>query len=546
MRPSFSLLAGVRCVNLGLRMWGLKKIFLSVILGLVLLSSFNLSFQSYFVGHGSSITPVWAQTPQPPIPPAEPKEPVEKQNKCDPNKQTPKELEDCCKKFRDDPGCQTPAVLADANCSGNFIEVIVCKITSILQSIAEFFTTGIAKLVASVIFFALYLFNSVLGGVNGAPVSANDMQICKDAASAACRSLVFEHYGALGMVGYMVQGVYTAPPPVSVSAYLASIHPITQTLAASGPVGLGQTTLSGIVDVWGLVRNVSYALFILILVAIGLMIMFRANIDPRTVVTAQAALPNLVISLVLITFSFALAGLLIDIARLLQEVIRNLFLPLVANPTTLDLGGLFKVASLGTRTLIGTCGTAGGNLQTMFSCIFGILGSGNWAVNIVTEIGGQIINIVLLIFSFIIAFQLFIMLVFKYVNLLVKPIFAPLSFLLGALPGRGDMISGWFRGYLADVLTFPAVFFLLNLAVFIKSAGQQLGANDPFNLFGQPGSTVATNLTGLVALGILLTATKVPAMLEEALEAKPSGHVAQAGTTTKSLARNLPLVGNFF
>ena len=42
------------------------------------------------------------------------------------------------------------------------------------------------------------------------------------------------------------------------------------------------------------------------------MIMFRVKINPQTVVSLQTMIPKLVTTLILITFSFAIAGLVID------------------------------------------------------------------------------------------------------------------------------------------------------------------------------------------------------------------------------------------
>src|SRR5258708_14361646 len=43
------------------------------------------------------------------------------------------------------------------------------------------------------------------------------------------------------------------------------------------------------------------------------MIMFRVKISPQVVVSVQSALPKIAIALVLVTFSYAIAGFLIDI-----------------------------------------------------------------------------------------------------------------------------------------------------------------------------------------------------------------------------------------
>src|SRR5262249_28980977 len=134
--------------------------------------------------------------------------------------------------------------------------------------------------------------------------------------------------------------------------------------------------------------------------------------------------------------------------------------------------------------------------------------------------------------------QVFLMLLFRYINLLVKPIFAPFVFMFGAIPGRSDTTWGWFRSYTVDVLVFPVVLFILNFAAAFRYESVA-GNNDPFGVFG----TGAT-LNGLIAIGMLIFATKVPAFLEEALNAKPSAHVDKAGAQVSDLTKKIPFVRN--
>jgi hypothetical protein len=53
-------------------------------------------------------------------------------------------------------------------------------------------------------------------------------------------------------------------------------------------------------------------LFIIIFLVIGMAIMLRVRIDPRTVMTIQNQIPKIIIGVVMVTFSFAIAGFLID------------------------------------------------------------------------------------------------------------------------------------------------------------------------------------------------------------------------------------------
>lgn len=53
---------------------------------------------------------------------------------------------------------------------------------------------------------------------------------------------------------------------------------------------------------------------ILIFLVVGLMVMFRSKINPQTVINVQNALPGLIIGVIMITFSYFLASLIVDVS----------------------------------------------------------------------------------------------------------------------------------------------------------------------------------------------------------------------------------------
>ncbi len=117
--------------------------------------------------------------------------------------------------------------------------------------------------------------------------------------------------GLLGIVPPMFAQVYV--PPASSTEYihyLADNFGIVQPAHAYTSSGAHQ--LLPIQAIWVAVRNVSYLLFVVIFILIGLGIMLRVKIDPRTVMTIQNQIPRIIIGILLITFSYAIVGLMID------------------------------------------------------------------------------------------------------------------------------------------------------------------------------------------------------------------------------------------
>lgn len=125
-----------------------------------------------------------------------------------------------------------------------------------------------------------------------------------------------ESGGALGFMTRTMAATYDFP--VSGGQYmnhLASNFGITKTANAQVGEGGGFRSLSPFIPIWSAFRNITYLFFVLIFVVIGLGIMFRVKIDPRSVMTIQNAIPKIIIALIFITFSYAIVGLLVDTMR---------------------------------------------------------------------------------------------------------------------------------------------------------------------------------------------------------------------------------------
>lgn len=128
--------------------------------------------------------------------------------------------------------------------------------------------------------------------------------------------------GVLGLEAGGVALTYTSP--FHTSDY---IHYMADNfgLAKKADAANGIDQLNPIVSLWIAFRNISYLLFVIIFVVIGFAIMVRAKIDPRTVMTIENQLPKIITALILITFSFAIAGLAIDIMWVGVYLVINLF-----------------------------------------------------------------------------------------------------------------------------------------------------------------------------------------------------------------------------
>lgn len=118
--------------------------------------------------------------------------------------------------------------------------------------------------------------------------------------------------GAIGVMGNMISMLYT--PPLHTGDYfqnLASNFGIAKPAIAQ-QTGAGFEGLRPLMGLWTAFRNVVYLVFVIVFVVIGVAIMLRIKIDPRTVMTIQNQIPKIIVGILLVTFSYAIAGFLID------------------------------------------------------------------------------------------------------------------------------------------------------------------------------------------------------------------------------------------
>ena len=129
--------------------------------------------------------------------------------------------------------------------------------------------------------------------------------------------------GALGLLTGGIAMLDT--PPANTANYVSYLS---QNFGISKPSfaqsqGVGFDSINPLIGVWGVFRDISYLLFIFVFIIIGVAIMLRAKIDPRTVMTIQNQIPKLIIGIIMVTLSFAVAGLLIDLMWTSTYVVIN-------------------------------------------------------------------------------------------------------------------------------------------------------------------------------------------------------------------------------
>lgn len=269
---------------------------------------------------------------------------------------------------------------------------------------------------------------------------------------------------------------------------------LVSTVYAQTTPGFGFDALRPIQDMWRASRNVAFGLFVIVAVVFAFMIMFRVKISPQVVISVQSALPKLIVALILVTFSYAIAGFLIDLMYVvigLLSLFGTSFMPIpggapaIFNFLTLGqpLGGNVQVGVFGLilfylmifpYCLIIVLFTMLGFLQSAFVAI---LGAATFAATApVTILLGALIFIIALVIVIWHALKIFFMLIKAFVNIILLTIFAPFQIALGPIiPSIG--FGTWIKSFISNLAVFVATGFMILLMYYFLAQGVSVGLN---------------------------------------------------------------------
>jgi len=382
--------------------------------------------------------------------------------------------------------------------------------------------------------------------------------------------------GAIGSVAGLIGSMYENPP-ASTKEYLADLGKNLGIVKPAYAQGTGWQALDPILPIWKAFRNIAYMGFVIIFIVIGFMIMFRAKINPQTVISIQSALPKIIITLLLVTFSYAIAGLMIDLIYILIYLLVGVF----------QLGGLINSSSDVVNKLLSgnpitfiypkgsedlfTSGPADA-IQEIVSAVFGggaySRGGGEDPLSQTVGVLAKTILAVAVLFK---VFSLFFSLLMSYLGIIMSVIFAPFTILFNALPGSTSFM-GWLKGLFANVIVFPIVAGMFLIAAvligpktsfftgdevnpwgvsdqvgFYSGRGEQEAVWVPPMLIGEvhdeeAGPVSVNAFQGLIALGMIMMMPTVVGKVKKMLKVEPSGF---GGAIVGGLLAGPSAVGGF-
>lgn len=244
---------------------------------------------------------------------------------------------------------------------------------------------------------------------------------------------------------------------------------------AQAQAGFGFNALDPVLPIWRVVRNITYSLFVFVILVVAFMIMFRVKISPQVVITVQSAIPKIAIGLILVTFSYAIAGFLVDIMYVVIALLSLVLSLAVQQASGLTAWGPTVYFETLTKGPFGTGIFGFSALYAVFfiiSMVAGLFGSNGivgFIGSYISLVAGflsflaSIITILMIIILLIAIFRIIWMLIKTFANILILTIFAPVLITLGiVVPNAG--FGDWVRKFVSNLAVFPVTGFLFILA----------------------------------------------------------------------------------
>jgi len=378
--------------------------------------------------------------------------------------------------------------------------------------------------------------------------------------------------GLIGFSANMITLLYT--PPARTNDFIAYTSQNFGVVKQAYAQGVGFAGISPLMKLWKTFRDITFLVLLVMFILIGIAIMLRIKVDQRSVMTIENQLPNIIVTILLITFSYAIAGFLIDFMWVTIYVVINVITSSMANPgavTNLVNSNIYTPppgfanqvlsdpnAGLGGILDSAWNGAAGVNgfLQTIFapdkvngtffskidaapnncswwnvSCKLGDLGISGVLTNFFGWIAswtfGILAFLVLIIALLVALFRLWIVLLTAYVYILIDIVLAPFFIIGGLIPGSPVNFEAWMRDMLSNLLAFPTTIamFLLGTVFMETFAGNNNALFVP-PLIGTPNDQKA--FAALLGIAIVLMTPVVLTMMRELIKAPTFKYAAEA------------------
>jgi len=391
----------------------------------------------------------------------------------------------------------------------------------------------------------------------------------------------------LGQSSQLIKSLYDTPP-TNTNEYLAYTFNKSGLVPKTYAQGVTYTRLMPIFPLWKVFRDISYVLLTLIMLMIGLTIMFRGKVNPQTVANVENTIPKVVVTIILITFSYPIASLTIDLMyvmiasaiRIMGSVIPagsmsaldpnvnqavndytsggfwtlagKIMAPTKEFASMSGPGGASGAAGLATVGISALVPAFGVTVVPILVALTGVVGGGvaggiqggGLGAGLMTAFSPILVIIVIIVLLFSI-FKIFFLLLNSYIQIIINVIFGPLLLLFNAVPGK-NTFTNWWKGIFGNMLAFVVTAVMLYLAWALAAL---IETKDFWTApFITQGVGVPQMTVGLISLGMVLLIPQMIQKAKDAFGAKPFVSVGPSmifGPLTSGINQSVATVGQF-
>jgi hypothetical protein len=357
--------------------------------------------------------------------------------------------------------------------------------------------------------------------------------------------------GLGGGIAYLM-GQLIGNPPASAQTYVADLVQNSRFAPPTYAQGVGFGALNPILGTWKAFRDIAYYLLTVMFFITGFLILIRSKISGNVAVTVQNALPRLVLTLIMITFSYAIAGLVVDAMFISLYFLVNLFNQYIFNgneffrtlgndapvtPRTLAFDThifsfFFRYVFSGTSNASAwKAAQALGNLVSdTIGGVFGdVLGKGGSLGGLFNGILQVVFTIIFGIALLISMFRVFFELLMSYAGFVINVVLAPVLLLQNALPGKGNFMD-WIKNLIGGLAPFVVAVFMIFMSLALTGSETKAGIGYQMGMAGdQTGLRLPLILTqevnpqafvGILGMGFMLLLPEVVKITKKLVGAK--------------------------
>ena len=370
---------------------------------------------------------------------------------------------------------------------------------------------------------SISLLETTLGFTMGAPSSSTGSQTTSDG-------------GLIGDTLNLIAMTYT--PPASGVYYVTDLVDNMGLAPNTYAQGYGYYSLTPYMQIWRLFRNIVYMIFAAIIIIISFLILFRQKIGGQAAITAQQALPRIIVALILVSFSYAIAGFIIDMMYWAMYAMASL-VTIKDYPNKNE----FINMGFGKFTWTMTAGSLGTTYTSIGDMVKGVFGDGVIG-GIGSFISGVLGTVVVVIAMVFVLFRLFFLLLKSYATVLLYIMFSPFILMMQAIPGTNSFVS-WVKKIVANLSPFFMTFFIVILSGSINyytsqgtsSTAGASGFLPPFMSTISTESNKAKSLGSLVSLAMLLALPELLTSVKTKLGGGPGFAEEMAGNAWNNVRR---------